>query len=785
MKKYIFGLALLLITQLSFSQKKHNDAVIVGHVVSEGEHIPFVNIIVKGTTIGVATDATGHYRLIDLPLGKLTIMVSALGYKSQEKTIITKANKTAEVNFNIEEDALGIDEVVVTGNKGASKRTESPVIVSSISAGLFAVSQSTVLSESLNFSPGLRMETNCQNCGFNQVRMNGMQGPYSQILINSRPIFSGLAGVYGLELIPTNMIEKVEIVRGGGSALYGSNAIAGTINMILKDPLNDSYEVGTSSSLIGVGVDGSDHPALDYNVNFNASVVSDDYKTGLSVYGFYRDKEAFDANNDGFSELTQLDNTTVGTRFFHRFGFRGKLAIDFFHINEERRGGNKFNYLPHEADIAEQLEHKLTTTAISYDQFFRDEDKLSIYVSGQKVDRASYYGVEQSPSDYGQTDDFTYNMGAQYNAKFVNSSLVLGLEHTSSSLEDNKLGYYDYQNDIHTDNKLISDQTSSTSGLFGQYTYKFAKLSLSLGGRLDHYDIKNNTNKLEDDNSDKTGNVFSPRVNILYDIIPNLQFRVSYSQGYRAPQIFDEDLHIVSSTAQRIIHKNSTNLKKETSHSYMSSLDFNTKIGSTQIGFLVEGFYTQLNDAFVNEKSDPDADKVVIYTRTNAIDGALVYGINTELNIVPSSNFSLTAGFTSQKSKYEKPQDISFSKREFMRTPNNYGFVTIDWDFKDKWCFSATGNYTGKMYVPYYGNTIADPIKGELRESSAFTDLGAKIEYTTKLNGADIQVWGGVKNIFNSYQDDFDKGVDRDPTYIYGAGSPRTISIGLKIGNLL
>ena len=785
MKKYIIGIALLLITQVSFGEKKHNDAVIVGHVVSKGEHLPFVNVIIKGTTIGVATDATGHYRLLDLPLGKITLMVSALGYKSQEKEIVTEAHKTLEVKFDLENDALGLDEVVVTGDKGASKRTESPVIVSSISTKLFAVSQSIVLSESLNFSPGLRMETNCSNCGFNQVRMNGMQGPYSQILINGRPIFTGLAGVYGLELIPTNMIEKVEVVRGGGSALYGSNAIAGTINMILKDPLNDSFEVGTSSSLIGVGVNGSDHPALDYNVNFNASVVSDDYKTGLSVYGFYRDKEAFDANNDGFSELTQLDNTTVGTRFFHRFGFRGKLAIDFFHINEERRGGNKFNYLPHEADIAEQLEHKLTTTAISYDQFFRDEDKLSIYLSGQKVDRASYYGVEQSPSDYGQTDDFTYNMGVQYNAKFENSSLVLGLEYTSSSLEDNKLGYYDRENDIHTDNILLSDQTSSTSGLFGQYTYKFDKLSLSLGGRLDHYKIRNNANKSENDNSDKTGNVFSPRVNILYDIIPNLQFRVSYSQGYRAPQIFDEDLHIVSSTAQRIIHKNSANLKKETSHSYMTSLDYNTKIGSTQIGFLIEGFYTQLNDAFVNEKSEPDADKVIVYTRTNAKDGALVYGFNTELNIVPSNNFSLTAGFTSQKSKYEEAQEISFSKKEFMRTPNNYGFVTIDWDFMAKWCFSSTVNYTGKMYVPYYGNTITDPIKGELRESTAFTDLGTKIEYTTKLNGADIQIWGGIKNIFNSYQDDFDKGVDKDPSYIYGAGSPRTISIGLKIGNLL
>ncbi|NOU58385.1 TonB-dependent receptor [Marinifilum caeruleilacunae] len=783
MKNFILAIAVILFSaQFVLGQKKHSDAVIVGHVVCNDEHIPFVNVTIKGTTIGTSTDGTGHYRLVNLPVGKLTVVVSGLGYKTSEKIITTEADKTIEVKFEIEEDALGIDEVVVTGDKGASKRTESPVIVSSLSPALFSVSQSTVLSESLNFSPGLRMETNCQNCGFNQVRMNGMEGPYSQILINSRPIFSGLAGVYGLELIPTNMIEKVEVVRGGGSALYGSNAIAGTINMILKDPLVDSYELGASTSLIGVGVDGADDPALDYNANFNASVVSDDYKTGLSVYGFYRNKEAFDANNDGFSELTEIDNTTVGTRFFHRFGFRGKLAVDFFHIDEKRRGGNKLSYLPHMADIAEQLEHKITTTAVSYDQFFREEDKLSLYASGQKVDRASYYGVERSLADYGQTDDFTYNVGAQYDAKFMNSSLIFGLENTHSSLDDKKLGYYDKDQDIYTDNVTISDQTSNTVGLFAQYTYKFEKLKLSLGGRFDHYSIKDKAADKQA-HSDKSGNVFSPRVNVLYDILPELQFRVSYSQGYRAPQIFDEDLHIEASQARRVIHKNSEDLKKETSHSYMTSLDYNTTIGNTKIGFLVEGFYTKLNDAFVKESSDPDENNVVTRLRTNAEDGAKVYGINTELSIFPSRDLSIVAGFTSQRSEYQKPQE--FDTKSFLRTPNNYGFITVDWDFAGNWCLNATGNYTGKMYVPYYGNTISDPIAGELRESSSFFDVGTKIEYTTQLNGASVKFWGGIKNIFNSYQDDFDRNIDRDPGYIYGPGSPRVISFGVKIGNLL
>lgn len=217
--------------------------------------------------------------------------------------ILIKKGETKEVNFELVKDALGLEEVVITGDRNATNRVESSTIVNTITPKLFARTQSVTLSEGLNFSPGLRMENNCQNCGFSQVRMNGMEGPYSQILINSRPIFSGLAGVYGLELIPSSMVERVEVVRGGGSALYGSNAIAGTINLILKDPINNSYELGVNTGLIGVGLNNSGNPAQDYSVNFNTSLVSSDNKTGMALYGFYRDREPFDANDDNFSEI--------------------------------------------------------------------------------------------------------------------------------------------------------------------------------------------------------------------------------------------------------------------------------------------------------------------------------------------------------------------------------------------------------------------------------------------------------------------------------------------------
>ena len=234
---------------------------------------------------------------------------------------------------------------------------------------LFERTQNITLSEGLNFTPGLRMENNCQNCGFTQVRMNGLEGPYSQILINSRPVFSGLAGVYGLELIPANMIERVEVIRGGGSAMYGSNAIAGTINLITKDPVSNNFSAGSSIGSGGVGMNQTQ--AGDINLSFNGSLASEDFKTGMSLFGFVRERDPFDANGDGFSEISSISNTTLGTRLYQRVADRGKLTVDYFNINEFRRGGNEFELPMHETDITESVTHKINSGAAAFDVLFQ------------------------------------------------------------------------------------------------------------------------------------------------------------------------------------------------------------------------------------------------------------------------------------------------------------------------------------------------------------------------------------------------------------------------------
>ncbi|MDA3928526.1 MAG: TonB-dependent receptor [Prolixibacteraceae bacterium] len=791
----IFSIILILNVNTIFAQNRGNhgkhgyrhqktDANIVGHVVSGDEHLPFVSIAIKGTTIGTTTDETGHFQLINLPPGKHIVAVSMIGYRPQEKKVTLEAKQTIEIKFKLEEDALNIEEIIVSADRSEQKRTEAPVIVNTLSPKIFNASASVTLGEGLNFSPGLRMENNCQNCGFSQVRMNGMEGAYSQILINSRPIFSGLAGVYGLELIPANMIEKVEVVRGGGSALFGSNAIAGTINIILKEPKANTYEAGTQTSLIGVGTDGL---ASDYSVNFNTTLVSDDHRSGASLYGFTRDREMYDANNDAFSEISKLKNLTFGGRAFHRFNNRDKLALDFFAIKEDRAGGNKSDYTMHERDISEAVTHDMKVIGLSYDCFFRDYDLLSVYASGQFLNRDSYYGANQSLSDYGKTRDNSYNAGFQYKANFSNSTLVAGLESTGGFLLDKKLGYLDIDNAViennkivdipHTENTIVANQSSITTGAFAQYEFKMDGFKIAAGGRLDHYEIKD----LDDTSkTPKTGNAFSPRISIMYNVIGALQARVSYSQGYRAPQIFDEDLHIETSGSRKVLHVNDQNLTQETSHSYMASLDYNNLIGNVYTSILVEGFYTRLVDAFANEIGIPDETGTAIYTRINSEGEAAVQGVNIELRLKPSKTLSLSSGLTIQNSAFDEPQD--FNETNFFRTPDNYGFFAIDWDFHKGFCFSTTGNYTGKMLVPYFGS---DNLNGELRKSDPFFDLGAKLSYKVKLNGASVEFNGGIKNIFNSYQSDFDSKVDRDPAYVYGPLKPRTIFLGVKFGNIL
>lgn len=793
MNKHIVCLLILLsLYSVSKGENVKTNTQIYGHVINAKtkEDIPYINVLLKNTTIGTSTDLSGHYTLKNLPEGSYVVMTEGIGYKPKEYLVEIRKDKDLEINFEVEEDVLSLNEIVVTASRTSQKRTEAPVIVNTISTKMLETTQSVVLGEGLNYCTGLRYENDCQNCGFSQVRMNGMEGPYSQILINSRPIFSGLAGVYGLELIPANMLERIEVVRGGGSVLYGSNAIAGTINLIMKDPKRNSFEAGFNTSLIGTGVSGSNGPAADYNASFNASLVTEDLKTGIAVFGNMRDRKMFDFDKDGFSEIAPMKNTVIGTRIFHRPAHRSKLSLDFFNISESRNGGNKQDYPHHERDISESVSHDMKTGALTFEQYLRESDLLSVFASAQYLDRDSYYGANQSLSDYGNTKDKTYNLGTQYKASINDNSILIGgVEHTGSHLTDKKLGYPVYKIDEggnemimeHIPSTIVSDQSLSTTGMFAQYEIKVGKVKFLAGARVEHYSVDDKQH-----DSDKSGTVFIPRASIMYDVTPFLQTRLGFSRGYRAPQIFDEDLHIETSGSRQVINENDPNLKQENSTSFTLSFDFNKELGGINTNILVEGFYNKLHNPFKNVIGEPDEDGRVIYTRVNSENGAVIKGLNVEIKLMPSDKLNLSAGLTLQSSKYKTAEEDIFGEKKFFRTPDVYGFFAFDWEFAKNFGVSATGNYTGKMLVPYFGPNLPEGNDGELRRSKNFFDTGLKFHYDMRIaNGITVEWFAGMKNIFNSFQKDFDSGVDRDPSYIYGPSLPRTVFLGFKIGNLL
>lgn len=788
---------LMLVTGFAFAES--NDDIkkireIHGYVVSDNEPVPFATVLLEGTTLGTSTDINGHFHFHNVPQGKITLVVSAVGYKSVTHILEEGKSIPDEVMIQLEQSVISTEEVVVSASRNSVKRKDAPVLVNTIGIQMLDNVQANTLAEGLNFTPGVRVENDCQNCGFTQVRLNGLEGSYSQVLINSRPIFSTMAGVYGLEHLPTNMLDKIEVVRGGGSSLFGSNAIGGTINIITKDPLSNQYSIGSNFGLIN-------GEAPELNVNASTSVVSDKQTSGMFLFGNVRRRDHWDANDDGYSELTEIRANNMGLRAFYRPGDYSKLNIDFGATKEYRRGGNMFDEIAHQADIAEQLNHDILNGGLTFDQYSKDgSNKLSLYASGQYLSRGSYYGADQDPSAYGQTYDIAAVAGVQ-NTHYWNdflgakSTLTTGVEYIYSSLDDNKLGYYDEELDSTFSTLNIADQYVNTIAGYAQNEWDWNKFKLLLGVRFDHVTIDDlgagqvinlpNAEDYEPIDKNSYPN-WSPRVNLVYKPNENLSIRGNFSTGFRAPQIFSEDLHIESSGLQKVLHINNKNLEAERSMSFTGGIDYDFTAGASQFEVIAEGFYTKIDNPFAYDyQNDTINPKILYEIRQNAEDAAIVQGVNIEFNWAYKNKMDLQSGFTLQSSKFAEPQAWGSEEGnvsdKFTRTPDNYGYLVYTYYPSRFFSSSLNMNYTGPMYVPHFMENGE-----ELVNTKSFLDVGVKLAYKFIIgNMTFLEVSGGVKNIFNSYQDDFDKGINRDAGYVYGPGLPRTYFIGLELRNFL
>ena len=614
MRTIIYCMSLFLVPVFALAQQ----ATFKGKISAEGKPVLGADVILrKGQEVkGTSSQASGDYQ-VKVPAGTYKLTISSVGFKTITQDISLTENEVLSKNFSLEKDLLEIDQVVVTATRNIIPQYKSPVVVSKVTGHIFETTQSLSLAEGLNFTPGLRTETNCQNCGFNQLRINGLEGSYSQILVNGRPVFSSLAGVYGLEMIPANMIDRVEVVRGAGSVLYGGNAIGGTVNILTKDPTHNTFSVGNSLSLLKDG-------SPDNTLFANASVVSDDFDKGLTLFAYQRNRKPYDSNEDGYSEITKLHNTTFGADAFWNPTENSKVKLNLNSINEFRRGGNKFDLLPHESDITEQLRHRILAGDLAFERFSDDlAHKFSLYTSAQYTDRDGYYGgglgyAVNSKADfdnlsaddqeeyfkalakYGHTTELVGVGGAQYAYTITPElNLSLGSEYKYDKVNDNYIGQ----------NRSV-DQVVRTYGNYLQVEWNPAKKLTLLGGsRYDYVDIKGSYRFAGvDKDSNKQISKFVPRLTAMYDITETLKLRGSFAQGYRAPQAFDEDLHTEVLDGDPIFVELDKDLTSETSNSYTASLNYTKREGNTQANLILEGFYTHINNRVKNQCNRPSQD---------------------------------------------------------------------------------------------------------------------------------------------------------------------------------
>ena len=766
MKLYILGAVIALLmpvvawgdSVVPAPKKNSSDANIYGHIInaSNNEHLPFASIAVKGTTIGCSSDATGHYYLKNLPVGRHTIVVTLLGFETIEQPIEAVAGKNIEMNFTLEEQAMSLDEVVVSATRNETNRRRTATVVNVASQKLFESTASSNLSESMNFQSGLRVENNCGNCGTMQLRINGLEGHYSQILLDSRPIFSSLAAVYGLDQLPVAMIERVEVVRGGGSALFGSNAIGGVVNIITRDPLRNSLTLANTTHILSGGT-------TDINTALNGSFVSDDNKVGVYLFAQVKGRDAYDRNGDGFSDIPSLNSETAGFRAYYKTSAYTRITAEYHHTHEFRRGGDNLSEAPHMAMICEQLDHKIDGGGLRFDYFSPDSrHRMSVYTSAQGIDRSSYFGTDMNPEAYGATKDLTVVAGAQYTYGFdrlwfMPADLTIGAEYNYNTLDDS----------YHATQRRL-EQKTSTAGFFFQNEWHSEKVNILIGGRLDKHNMVRKP-------------IFSPRVNLRYSPIEDIGLRISYASGYRAPQAYNEDLHIDALNHSVSIIRLADDLRPEYSHSVSASADRYHSFGRLQTNLLVEGFYTMLDDVFTLEKVGTDADGNTIKERRNA-DGATVAGITAEVKLGIKGIFEIQAGYTFQRSRYTSPErwsdDVEPQRRMF-RSPDHYGYLTSSFELARRLSASLFCTYTGPMLVQHNAGILDVDTQ---TTTPSFWDCGIKAAYVVPLSHViDLEINAGVKNIFDSYQKDLDFGASKDSAYIYGPSMPRTFFVGLKL----
>ncbi len=696
-----------------------------------------------------ASDENGQVLFEGLPASDVSVLAAAEGFFPNEASEVnlTTGQETI-VTLELQVRGVVSETVVVTGSGTESLAHEAPVRTELITPELVERQVKTTVAEALQATiSGIRTEMNCQNCGFMQLRMNGLEGPYTQILEDGLPSYSGVASVYGLEQIPAAFLEQIEVVKGGNSALYGPGAVAGVVNLIRREPFTNRFRLDA--------ITGWQRGRPEQQAGAAAQLI--DLPGAFSGDFYYRgiNRVPVDRDNDGFSDL--------GKRRLHSGGFglyrpfldgQARLSVTAAVADEFRRGGDQFTLPPEETFITEQIDSRRYSSSVRWNHALSPRTYYNLRGSAVYYGRDTYYGAGMDPNAYGNTRNPLSVGDAQLAHQAGRHSLLGGYQMS-----------WEFVKDVAPSYGRTLGGTFRNHGLYLQDEWRATeRFSLIGGSRFDK--------------SNQVANwILSPRIGSKLAITENLVWRATLSTGFRAPAIFDEDLHIAQVGGEGFLLQNSPDLKEERSVSFGTGFQYTGAVAGRRLQTGVDYFYTDLRDAFTLVEEELPGQDFRQLLRTNG-PGAHVAGVNLDAAIQIHPRLGLRGGFTFQRARWSEPEE-QFGALDFFRTPERYGFFGIDWDLPGGIDVTGTLDYTGPMLVPHYAGYIDED---RLETSPSFAVVNAVVSRTFDLrDNTKLRLYFNLQNVGDTYQRDLDRGPDRDSAYVYGPVEMRRAVVGMTI----
>lgn len=728
----------------------NEDCQVRGSVVdARGEPVAGASVTATPAKVSTATGDDGRFCLDGLPAGTQVLSVhhSDIGDARIEVTIDpTSPGEPLEI---VLEESFR-DEVVVTATRTEQRLEDVPVRVQLVPREAVEQSEARTLADAVELTSGVRTENSCQNCNFAQVRMLGLAGPYTQILIDGQPTLSGLSMVYGLEHIPARLIDRLEIVKGGGSALYGPGSVAGVVNVVTDRPrqTGGSLQFRTGWSL--------DEPQSTVDGGFDW--VSADGRTAITAYGQHDDVEALDVDGDGFSDQGRRDMEALGARIYREvLDGDGQLVLDFAQLTESRRGGDNLDAPFTESSVAEAVDTDRTTVAATWSHRPSERFWYRATVSHAKTDRDTYYGAGGDPNAFGVTRNPLTVVDTQTNFALDRHLLTAGVQYERDSVRDAQPAY-----------GRVLDDVYENFGVFVQDEWSLGNTwSVVAGLRAD-------------DHSALSESIVSPRLAVRFKPSRELNLRFSWANGFLAPQVFNEDLHIEIANGAAQVIRNDPNLDEEGSTTYTLGAEWLPASSFGQIRCEANLFYTDIDDSFqVVERDDPATPEQTEFFRING-SGSEVYGVELNTSFARAGVFSVDAGVVFQRTRFDTPEP-DFGSERFLRTPQATGVLSFTWRAWRPWEAFVGLKYTGQMKVPHYAGFIPE---NRLESTPAFLTVDANVSRRIPLgygDGTALVLRLGAKNLTDDFQEDLDKGPDRDAGYIYGPRYPRTFYTSAKL----